>query len=496
MNNTKAGLKESISINLINHFPGIYYRYKPGDKATVIYISQGCFDITGYPPESYLYNQRINYTDLVYEKDREYIQQKRQIKAGVDFELTEEYRIRRADGKIKWVKEIARGLYNKKSELKYIESCVLDIDAERTGSLAVNSLTAYQKAVNTAAIVSITDSKGRIIFANDFFCEISKFTREELIGKTHQLINSKYHKKEFFAGLWKVITSGNIWHGEIKNKTKDGTYYWVDTTISPIFNNDGAIIQYLSIRSLITERKNLEQERENLISELTHKYNELMQFNYIVSHNLRAPIANMISLTRLLSEEGNGCAPEVKMLIEYLSKSVLSVDDVIRDLSQILSARNPIHQKVEAVNLIDIIESVENNLEKQITESGTKIIVDINSKAAHFKSIKSYIQSIIYNLVSNAIKYSNEQIQPVIIIKGERSNRRLRLSVNDNGIGMDLNKVGPQLFGLYKKFNFDKEGRGLGLHMTKTQVESLGGKIEVRSKEGIGSSFTITLPVW
>jgi signal transduction histidine kinase len=203
----------------------------------------------------------------------------------------------------------------------------------------------------------------------------------------------------------------------------------------------------------------------------------------------------MISLTRLLTEECENCNSHSMALIEYISKSVLTLDEVIKDLTQILSARSPIHEKIEDVNLPDIIKSVESNLEKQISKSSTTFLINIDENARHFKSINSYVQSILYNLISNAIKYSKENTHPIISIKAEKSNNAIILTVTDNGIGLNLDKVGPQLFGLYKKFTFHKEGRGLGLHMTKTQVESLGGTIEVISKEGIGTTFVIRIPV-
>jgi PAS domain S-box-containing protein len=361
-------------------------------------------------------------------------------------------------------------------------------------NLTLNSLSAYQKAVNAAAIVSITDSKGRIIYANDLFCDISKFSRAELIGQNHRIVNSGFHPAEFFRKLWHTIASGKTWHAEIKNKAKDGTYYWVDTTITPIFDNDGNVIRYLSIRSLITERKKLETEREKLISDLMHKNNELMQFNYIVSHNLRAPIANLIGLTALLTEEAEPCAESLKSIVAYVSKSVLSIDGVIKDLTQVLSARTPINEIIEKINIREVIESVEDNLEKQIKESNTSFKIDIADDAMNINSIRSYVQSILYNIISNAIKYRKDDVYPFISIVITKTDNNIILKITDNGIGMDLNKLRPQLFGLYKKFNFDKEGRGLGLHMTKTQVESLGGKIEVESVPGIGTTFTISLP--
>jgi len=490
-----AFAKSPVSTTLINKAPGMFYICSNGEPNTITFVSEGCLRITGYSQQEISLNSKINFRDLIHIDDRARLLQKYKVKPGEKFELAEEYRIICADGNIKWVNEIARGIYTKTNDLDYIEGYVYDIDCEKNESLAINSLSAYQRAIDTASIVSITDTHGRIIYANEKFCEISKFSKEELIGSNHRIINSGFHNADFFMDLWHTIKTGKIWHGEIKNKAKDGSYYWVDTTISPIFNNEGRIIQYLSIRSVITKRKKLEQEQEQLNSELTHKYNELMQFNYIVSHNLRAPVANMISLTKLLSEETEMLDMNAKALINYISKSALTLDEVIKDLTQVLSARSPINEKIEKVNLRDIIKSVENNLEDQIRESGTKFLIDIDENANFFKSIKSYVQSIFYNLISNAIKYSKEDTLPVIAITAKKIEADLMITITDNGIGLNLDKIGTHLFGLYKKFNFLKEGRGLGLHMVKTQVESLSGKIDVRSEEGKGTTFIIRIPV-
>ena len=131
-----------------------------------------------------------------------------------------------------------------------------------------NELKDLRFALDQSAIVAVTDSKGKITYVNDKFCDVSKYSPGELIGKDHRIINSGYHSKEFMRNLWRTISNGQVWHGEIKNRAKDGTYYWVDTTIVPFLDKEGKPYQYLSIRTEVTEYKRLLEELEKSIQEL------------------------------------------------------------------------------------------------------------------------------------------------------------------------------------------------------------------------------------
>ena len=272
---------------------------------------------------------------------------------------------------------------------------------------------------------------------------------------------------------------------------RTGEYVWLEDYVAPVADESGHIAElYGSVRD-ITAQKKSELEREQLIRELSNKYNQLMQFNYIVSHNLRAPVAHILGLGKLLHTDIN--ATDKETTLEYIQEAALALDDLLQDLNVILSTRSMLNEKTETFLLADVVRTVCNNLQNEIKKSNAVIETNIHPQAAEIVSIKSYIQSAIFNLITNAIKYKSPERTPVIRIEATRCDGKTVITVADNGMGINLGTHGDRLFGLYNRFHPEHEGKGLGLYMTKTQMESLGGQITVESTEGVGTTFIITL---
>ncbi len=186
-------------------------------------------------------------------------------------------------------------------------------------------LDAYNKAIDFNIISSITDEKGTIVYANKKFCDISKYGKEELIGKNHRIVNSGHHPPQYFRDMWKLISKGKPWYGEIKNKAKDGSYYWVDTVIIPVIK--GNEVLYLSLRTLINERKELEKGREDYI-------NSLEEMVFLVSHKLRAPLVSILGLMQLNTD--NFTKEEMQKTINYYKTSVKDLEQYTRELNDYL----------------------------------------------------------------------------------------------------------------------------------------------------------------
>ncbi len=331
----------------------------------------------------------------------------------------------------------------------------------------------------------------KVIYANPAFFHLLGYVPDELDSLTiYDFVN--YPKEDIDAVLNKVIQTKQYNIGEREWKCKDGKLVNMSINVSYV-SSDNERVLHVSAWD-ITEQRKGEKEKEKLLIELSDKYNQLMQFNYIVAHNLRSPIANIIGLVNVI-ELPTICEKEKPQIIEYIKSAAVKMDEMVKDLSIILATQCPLNDKKENVSIPALIHSISDTLEKQIFESNCSIKTDIAADAKEVFSIKSYMESILYNLISNAIKFKVPVRAPQLHISSKKVGNNYSIKVSDNGRGIDLTKHGDSVFGLYKRFHLDVEGKGLGLHMAKTQVEALGGKITIESQPDKGTTFKITLPI-
>src|SRR5918993_978388 len=228
------------------------------------------------------------------------------------------------------------------------------------------------------------------------------------------------------------------------------------------------------------------EQKEKMTTDLIQRNKDLEQFTYIISHNLRAPVANIIGLSYRLQQ--TGLADDLRSQIGAgLSTSVNKLDEVIRDLNDILKIRQMVDESKQLIKLETFISDIHLSIEKMI-EHEKAIILWNFTEAEEIVTIKGYLHSIFFNLISNSLKYRKPNETPRIKISSRKVNGKIILLFEDNGIGIDLSTAGEHVFGLYKRFHPDRsEGKGMGLYMVKTQVESMGGKISVSSKVNVGT---------
>jgi PAS domain S-box-containing protein len=291
--------------------------------------------------------------------------------------------------------------------------------------------------------------------------------------------------------MQKVLDNpGQPYNFSLRVRHRNGHYIWVEGTMRNFLNepNIGGII--FNFRD-ITERMEANLQRERITEQLLERNKNLEQFAYIVSHNLRAPVANILGISNVLTYDG---IPEdqKREILGSISASARRLDEVITDLNVILQKKKEVGQVRQPVNFQQLIDDIMISLEKMITRNSVSIVADFG-EVQEIESVKSYWYSILYNLVTNAIKYRQPSLHPVIKIRSSRQGDKIRLVFQDNGSGIDMKTHGSQVFGLYKRFHPGIEGKGMGLFMIKTQVETMGGTITVNSEVNRGTEFTITL---
>lgn len=194
-------------------------------------------------------------------------------------------------------------------------------------------LRAYKEIIDINAICSVTNPEGKIIYVNDKFCEISKYSREELLGQDHRIVNSNYHPSSTFKELWDTIKSGKVWRSDVKSRAKDGTYFWLDSTIVPIHDENGVITEYFSLRTPIDDRKRIEEEQKEYVKNL-----EKMLF--MVSHEVRHPVSQILGIVQILQDYST-VDEECTELISALKVSAEDLDIFIKRLSSFMHELRP-----------------------------------------------------------------------------------------------------------------------------------------------------------
>lgn len=225
-------------------------------------------------------------------------------------------------------------------------------------------------------------------------------------------------------------------------------------------------------------------------AELVQRVEKMEQYSFIVSHNLRSPVAQILGLTTIIKHAKD--KQEAEEVFTFLAKASERLDGVLKDLNQILIVENEPERRITKVNLSlclkEVIQSINHDIQSTHTHISQAIEVE------EIASVYPYIYSIFYNLLSNAIKYRNPEKEPEIRISTEKADNQVLIRISDNGLGIDMQKYGNEVFSLYRRFHTHVEGRGLGLYLTKVQVEILGGTIEMESAPGKGTTFLISLP--
>ncbi len=369
----------------------------------------------------------------------------------------------------------------------YIVAVIHDITEQK--KIEDQNLKLLHAVEQSPASIVITNYKGEIEYVNPKFERITGYSFNEVIGKNPSVLKSGELTREVYKNLWEKITSGFEWRGEFHNKKKNGELYWEMASISPVKNSFDKITHFIAVKEDITEAKKTQESLKKMAAELSQQNKYLEQFAYIISHNLRSPVANIIGIANML-KEADLTKQDQEVMMEGLSFSVKKLDEVIVDLNNILQIKKEVNEIKEKVSFSNLLEDIKSSISNLIKSEQVDIKSDFDEVDEIF-TLKSYMRSIFYNLISNSIKYKQPDIPPVLEIKSHRINGKTELYFKDNGMGINLKEKGEQVFGLYKRFHAHTEGKGVGLFMTKMQVEALNGKISINSEVNKGTEFKI-----
>ncbi len=357
-----------------------------------------------------------------------------------------------------------------------IARCVKMSDVQTDES--IRRLEEIRYALDQAAIVAITDHRGVITYVNDKFCEISKYNRDELLGQDHRIINSGYHSKEFIRELWRTIAHGRIWRGELRNRAKDGSIYWVDTTIVPLLNEAGKPREYLAIRSDITSRKAMEQQLAAQAA-LT----QLGQLAAIVAHEVRNPLAGVkgsLQVLRARVAMSPGDVKVVDAMIARLNTLNNKVDDILR----FARPRSPVLEPVElAPAILDATASTEAAAE------GTCPGIRIPETKAVVRADREMLRAVLLNLLLNACQSGSREPVDVTVVDHHGT---CQIDIADRGVG--FGDSDPEQ--LFQAFHTTKPaGTGLGLPIVRRLVSLQEGSVTLQSREGGGAVARLVLPL-
>ncbi|MBD2102231.1 PAS domain S-box protein [Leptolyngbya sp. FACHB-261] len=479
-------------------------------------VNQKLCDILGYSREELLLRtfQDITYPDDL-DTDLGYV---RQMLANNIQTYSIEKRYLHKSGSVVWANLTVSLVRKPSGEPDYFIAAIENIDERKQAEAELNQslkeLADLTSALDESSIVDVSDQHGIIQYVNDKFCEISQYSREELIGQDHQLLNSSYHSKQFIQSLWATIGQGKVWQGEIRNRAKDGSFYWVDTTIVPFLEPNKTPYQYVAIRTDVTSRKEAEAKLAELNADLEHQVRErtaqlerqmeeLKQLNALkddflstVSHELRTPMANIKMALRMLQVASTPQQQSryLQILHNECAREINLINDLL-DLQRLETGPQPL--LLSALRLQSWLPELIAPFEERAKDRQQVLQLQISADLPPLLSDPASLERTLAELINNACKYSPPGAEiKVVARRSEHTPGAALIQVCNSGVvipAREQNRIFEKFYRIPSADPWKQGGTGLGLALVQKLVQRLGGTIQVESTSEL-TTFSIELP--
>ncbi len=406
-----------------------------------------------------------------------------------------QYRFRKADGSYAIVLDKGFVVRDEAGNVVRIIGSMHDITLRK---LEEERLKLIETVItNTTDAIVIKDVKPLpngslpVLYVNDAFSNMTGYSFDDVIGKATRFLVGPLTNKDERKKMQYYIDNFLPGKMEVINYRKNGDPFWVNISIFPVADNTGNFTHWVSIQKDVTLRKKEEEERERLLTEMISNNKELKQFSYITTHNLRAPVTNLLAISNLLDE--NKIQDErSKKLIDGFKKTTVLLNETLNDLINVLFIKERMNLATSILHFEDVFVKVKASISNTLILKHAEVVTDfLEAPNVYFSDI--YLESIFLNLLTNSIKYAHPERNPIIKINSRKEkDGTVKLIFSDNGIGMNMETVKNKIFGLYQRFHSNADSKGIGLYLVHSQITALGGNIEVDSKVNVGTVFTLT----
>ncbi len=404
---------------------------------------------------------------------------------------SEKAQIITAKGKEKWIIATGQPVFKNK-ELIGLLGTFQDISDQVEGNNKIKENEQLLKTLidNLPLNVYIKDRESRKILVNKAECEYYGVNQtKDLLGKNDfDFFTKEVAKRNRKDDISVIKSLKPILNKETICIKKNGESNTFLVSKIPLTNENGDAYGIIGISTDITPLKQKEEELRNLINVTSLQNKKLINFAHIVSHNLRSHTANFSMLLDFLTNEK--VETEKESILNMLRNASDNLLETLDNLNEVVAISTNINLEKKPININKRIDNIKQNLDAYLSKNKAEIISEI-PKNATIKVIPSYIDSILMNFITNGVKYKSPERNPVLKITFKKENDTSIVSITDNGLGIDLDKYGDKLFGMYKTFHNHKDSRGIGLYITKNQIEAMKGKVTVTSKVGLGTTFNI-----